>query len=544
MYNDDDNNTSTGTTSLLGKFRERLNKIRKERMLRKQKYKEEQDKFIKEKVEEIRKELSTKENVTTNKKIVKNTNHKKGIFQDNKEKKQKEELKKNIKDNSKLDLPNNIKEKSEQTKEKDDINKTPDNEEKFINDVKKKIEESASDRDYPKKKGIPDKKNNTTTKKKEYNKPIYSQNKEKDINEKEKQKEKLKQKIIRKIKSNFSKKIAELEVLENQLYNLNEKTKQELELQKIKEIKQEIDKIIKRINEIIKEYNIYKTNYDLDNIIDLDDSNLIDDIINYKHLVENNNLNKELTNDYKLLDEFKILYQKLDKIKDITDEVIEINRIKTNDLEEKEKLKDNTNDNINELNKVVISCNNEINNQNKYLSNLMSKIDKIDKQEYTHLKFTGISNIINSSLLFISSLSLTKKMPLVPRIFINTLTTNYLLKNIYHSMVPKKEVEIKYSAINYDKEITSKINDINFTSHLISDTLITINNIKSEFLLQYNSQIPGYNDTLNKINTIEDSIINSKYKIDTIKDNLSKSRKQNQEKILKLEKLKKNSQIS
>ena len=107
-------------------------------------------------------------------------------------------------------------------------------------------------------------------------------------------------------------------------------------------------------------------------------------------------------------------------------------------------------------------------------------------------------------------------------------------------MVPKKELEIKYSAINYEKEITSKINDINFTSHLISDTLTTLNNIKSEFLIQYNSQIPGYTDTLNKINTIEDSIISSKHKIDTIKDNLSNSRKKNHEKMLKLEKLKKN----
>ena len=530
MFNNNDDNTSTGTTSLLGKFRERLNKIRKERMLRKQKYKDEQDKFIKEKVKEIRKELSTEDNPTKNK-IVKRTKHKKGIFPNNQEKIQKQASSKDIKENIKQDQ----KEKNKNT------NNIPDNEQEFINDIKKKIEDSREERNYPRKKGLPEeKRKSTNTTSKETIKSFNNQDKTKNIDKTEQRKKELKQKIIRKIKSNFSKKIAELEVLENQLYNLNEKTNQELEIEKIKDIKKEIESIIKKINNIIKEYNIYNENYDLDNIINLDDSILIDDIISYKHLVDNYNSNRELTKEYKLLNEFKDLYQKLDKIKSLSDEVIDNNRKKLDNLEEKETTKDNTNDSINELNNVVISCNNEINNQNKYLSDLMNKVNKIDKQEYTHLKFNGLSNIINSSLLFISSLSLTKKMPLVPRIFINTLATNHLLKNIYHSMVPKKEIEIKYSAINYDKEIARKINDINFTSHLISDTLITLNNIKSEFLLQYNSQIPGYTDTLNKINTIEDSIINSKYKIDTIKDNLSNSRKKNQEKMLKLENLKKN----
>ena len=91
MYNNKDDDTTTGTTGILGKFRERLNKIRKERMLRKQKNKEEQDKFIKEKVKEIREEVSKTPN---------NTNprpHKKIIFKKNKYKKaiyKKEEIKK------------------------------------------------------------------------------------------------------------------------------------------------------------------------------------------------------------------------------------------------------------------------------------------------------------------------------------------------------------------------------------------------------------------------------------------------------------------
>ena len=54
----------------------------------------------------------------------------------------------------------------------------------------------------------------------------------------------------------------------------------------------------------------------------------------------------------------------------------------------------------------------------------------------------------------------------------------------------------------------------------------------------YNSNIPGYQDTLKKLDKIEEKIINNKYKMDTIKNNLNKTRKLNENKIKKLEKLK------
>ena len=98
--------------------------------------------------------------------------------------------------------------------------------------------------------------------------------------------------------------------------------------------------------------------------------------------------------------------------------------------------------------------------------------------------------------------------------------------------------KIEYSAKNYDREIISKISDIEFTYELINDTLYTIKNIKEDFLLMYNSNIPGYQDTLKKLDKIEEKIINNKYKMDTIKNNLNKTRKLNENKIKKLEKLK------
>ena len=79
MFNNNDD-SSSGTTGILGKFRERINKIRKERMLRKQKFKEEQDEFIKEKIKEIREKKYPQKITPPNRKVIKKTNHKNSFF--------------------------------------------------------------------------------------------------------------------------------------------------------------------------------------------------------------------------------------------------------------------------------------------------------------------------------------------------------------------------------------------------------------------------------------------------------------------------------
>ena len=560
MINKKDEDTTTGTTGILGKFRERLNRIRKERMLRKHKNKEEQDKFIKEKTKEIREELSRP---TSNfprkpkKVIVKQNKYKKASYKKekiNKTKKTNNEIKEEIikakvginKNKEEQDINNN------KSTSNESILNQQSNEEQVIKNKKTIFDEvDKKEENFKEEK---DKKNiapNTNLKKEEPKsipKGISSNtNKETDNFQSlsdDKYKEQLKSKIITRFKKDFSKSIGELAILEEELNNIKEKNNIEIELEKIKDLKKEINSIIKRINSIITEYNIYSSNYELENAINLKDSLLIDDIIEYKYILDNYKSNQEIVKEYKLLDEFKNLYQKLDNIKELSNELIENNQSKIDELEEKEIIHKEVKIDIKDVNDIMNSCNDEITNQNKYLNELMSKINDINKEEITHLKFKSLNKVFNSSFLFVSSLSLTKKLPIIPRIFINTLASYNLLKNIYNSMTPERITEIKYSAINYDNEILSKMNDINYTEHLISDTLTTINNIKSKFLLQYNSQLPGYEETLNKILSIEDNVLQNQSKIDTIKNKLSKSRKQNNEKMLKLENYKKNSQIN
>ena len=55
--------------------------------------------------------------------------------------------------------------------------------------------------------------------------------------------------------------------------------------------------------------------------------------------------------------------------------------------------------------------------------------------------------------------------------------------------------------------------------------------------MQYNSAIPGYEETMKKINDIMEKMVSNKNKMEIIEKNLQESRKINGEKIRKLEKL-------
>ena len=81
------------------------------------------------------------------------------------------------------------------------------------------------------------------------------------------------------------------------------------------------------------------------------------------------------------------------------------------------------------------------------------------------------------------------------------------------------------------------MSDIDFTTNLIDDTIYTISNIKEKFSMQYNSAIPGYEETMKKINDIMKKMVSNKNKMEIIEKNLQESRKINVEKIRKLEKL-------
>lgn len=522
-----DNSSNNG--GIFSRFRERLRKIR----IARSKKNEHQDEFVKEKVKEIRKEVH-KDNTIYKKKVVgidntpsksRGNNKVDSVIVDIRNTKvDRNYLKKKagIGNNDKVKVVK-IKDGNGRFKGKDKLtNKVyKDNLEdkvKYIRDNKPNISRKRVGVDYSYKEKKLDIDNLTN-------------------NEKEKLVKVMKADIIDKLKTSFEDRLDELSVIESELMIVNQKQDEAIELKKVKELKEKINELISKINDIVEEYNIYKKNYYIDNVIGIDDNIIIDDIISYRRLIDSLNDEKKFVKEYKGLGEFKELYNSLDNIKKKTEVIRENNEEKMEKFNVRDK---KYNDiklrmvNVKEFNN---NCNKEIVKQNKYFKDLMEKVSKIEREEYLTYHMNGMGNLIGQTLKYMGLMMISPFAGLIPSIAIQTIATKKMIGNIYKNIHPEEVKHVKYSAINYDNEINKYLTDIGYTENLLNDTLSDIKRLKEDFLFIYNSNLPGYEDTLNNICNVEKMIIHNQNRVDLVKKNLKKSKKLNNNKLALVKKL-------
>lgn len=346
--------------------------------------------------------------------------------------------------------------------------------------------------------------------------------------------------IINKLKSSFEDKIDELDVLESELFFLGKELENELELKKVKELKDRINELVKHINGIIEQYNLYKKNYYIDNVIDIDDNVLMDDIINYRCLLDSFDEQKKFVKEYKALEEFGKLYCSLKSVKNDAEKLILDNEEKIQEFDIRDKRYDDIKIGMIPVNEINKKCSLEINKQNKYFVDLMNKVGTINSEEYVTRHMNGIGDLIGQSLRYMGLLILSPLKGLIPSIAVQTLNTKMMIKNIYDNLHMEEVKHIHYSAINYDSELNYHLCSVDYTENLLNDTLMDIEKLKEDFMLQYDSRIPGYEDTLKNIQRIENNIKHNQNRINVIKNNLKRSKKINEEKMIKVRNLNSN----
>lgn len=343
--------------------------------------------------------------------------------------------------------------------------------------------------------------------------------------------------IINKLKDSFEDKLDELEVLHSELFLLSNYQDNQLELKKVKEVKERINELIDRINEIIDQYNLYKKNYYIDNVIGIDDSIIVDDIINYRYLLDSFNDEKAFVKEYKALEEFKSLYNNLEEIKKETENLQKENEEKIEEYGIRDKKYDDIKLNMIKDLDINKTLEYEIDKQNKYFEELMKKISVIERQEYMTRHLKGVGNLIGQSLKYIGLVILSPFGGMLPGIAMQTLATKKMVGNAYKKLHLEEEKHVRYDAINYDSELNHHIVSIGYTEDLLDDTLKDVKTLKEDFMIIYNSNIPGYDDTLKNIEKIENKLLHNQNKVSIIKKNLKKSKKLNEDKMIKVREL-------
>ena len=531
----DDNNSSN--SGVLSRFRERIRNIRINKSKKKKVKEDEEKKFIEDKVKEIHR-------VVDNGPVVR----KKGIYvEDNIKEKDVEKVNIRKDNNERVIDNNNIK--------NDDINNL-DNSQEVIDVEKKERNNKVIDDNNIKnddinnldnRQDIVDVRENVGSNKIQGDSKELVDNKEikkDDNNNKESNKDEkineFRDELLIKIRNSFEDKMDELEVLEGELFLLSLEEENAVVIKEIKELQKKIDRFIKELNELILEYNAYKKNYYMDNIIMIDDSVIVDDLIDYRDMISSMDKEKKFVKDYKNMEEFKSLYNNLTSVKNEVELLKEKTRDKSRDFYERDDKYKRIKEDMVNISKIGLDSVEEVNRQNKYFDGLMDKINKINKEEYVTQHLKGFSDLAFASLKYMGLMMLNPLKGTIPGIGVQVVATKNLIGNLRNNLHWEEVKHVKYSAFNYEHEINDNIFDINYVSSYVDDAIFDIKKIKEDFLLQYDSRIPNYDNTLDSIKKIEHALYRNKNKIDKIRDNLKKSKKINDDKLVRVRELNKN----
>lgn len=345
--------------------------------------------------------------------------------------------------------------------------------------------------------------------------------------------------IISSIKKRLLKTSNELEMLNSEFYILKEITNDDVYLAECQEKIKETKKLLSKIKSLKEKYDYLKNNADFDNLINLEDGSLVDKIIELKNISTNDETKVTIDN-YKILEEYKSLYLKIDLLEE---DVLKYNKYKEEkELELKKrdidfgKLKNETYNKIYEQRRY----DNFVEEQNMILKNLNEKLMKIDSREIVTYKLNGFNQLIGNSFKYLGLLMASPLKGIFPGIATQTIVTRNIINNLYNNLEWEQEKKIVYETIDFASSINTAINDLEHTLNLVNLSINDIKRLKEKYIndfSKYSSSSIEYNEVIKKINKIENSLLNNKIKIQLIHEGMKEKEKENDKKMKMVKKL-------
>ena len=362
-------------------------------------------------------------------------------------------------------------------------------------------------------------------------KNINSDNRETSANNKEV--EELEKRIINLIKKDLIKTVNELEILQSELYLINEVNGDEKTLKECQKNLDEVKKILCKIDILKKKYDFLKDNYDFEYMLETNSYELVDNIIELKNKFSTNEI-KATVNDYKLLDVYKFLYLRIDQLKEDTSKFEDYKETQLELLKKRDIDFDKLKSDVYNVDRTNEEYNSFVKNQNEFLNDLDNKIAKIDSYEEVNYKLKGFNQFLFNSFKYVGLLMLSPLKGVIPSIATETLITKNVVGNLYNNMEWEENRRRVYSAIDYSGIINGAINDLDYTSRIVDGTLEDIVNLKikyNEEFKKYQGDFLEYEEVIRKINDMENKILGNKIKIEIMRKKMLEKEKQNSKKL-------------
>lgn len=352
---------------------------------------------------------------------------------------------------------------------------------------------------------------------------------------KKKTKEELEKEIVTKIYKSIKEKKNELEIINSELFIIKENIKEQNNKEILTQQQKMINNLLKRISKIKSQLKIYEKDRVIDDAIYLDNKNVMDDILEYKKIIESK---ESLKKEYEIIEEYGFIIEEIDKIEDRCKELdkqtntqlglLEINEQDFLEIELKAIKED---ENINSINDIV-------NEQIEIIKELEENVGIIETEKEIINNYDALNKLIKLELKYLALMSLSPLKGTLPYIAIVAAQTKETINLLSAGSLVTQEEKIKYITKDYTNQIENKEYTLIEVEEKLNDSICSISNIKEK--IKNNDRFrnnPKYESLITKIETMEDYLIDNSYKIEIYKAKLKKSKTKNSDTLVKVLKL-------
>ena len=152
----------------------------------------------------------------------------------------------------------------------------------------------------------------------------------------------------------------------------------------------------------------------------------------------------------------------------------------------------------------------------------------------------GFNQLLGNSFKYLGLLLVNPLKGLVPGIATQTILTKNMIHNLYANLEWEENRKMVYEAIDYSTSINAAINNMDDTASLVDSTLEEIVSLKAKYqekFRDYDSSFSSYRDAIKKLNKIENAVLGSKIKIDSLRTKMKEKERKNSSKLKMVKKL-------
>lgn len=337
--------------------------------------------------------------------------------------------------------------------------------------------------------------------------------------------------IIKEVDTFINQVIENLDQINNEVENIKSDLKMKKET---KEIEERYNKLRVKIDKLKMQYDTIKEKYDLSEFAIVGGIKLIDSISDYQSIASLNEIEtmvRVCKKEIEKIESITIINDKSKKVSsNLEDKKHEEDNVKIKFNKHKEKIKD--------VNTIEEKISLEVKEQEQIVNDMYKDAIYFEERISKEIEYIGHRKIL-SSMLNIAGGILT--LPLTGinlfGIALGSTMINKGLKEMNKKLETREKIVINYDYKDISKKISNMKDKVGYTNLILIDSLNEIKKLKNNFsntFKNYEYILPDYYEMFDKINSLENRLIEQQKNLNKIDKKLEEEKELNNKKLTKV----------